>query len=71
MEMLPMRDGRTTTNDEQGKIELLSKWMLDAEFRNLVMLRNWNGNENQNKDKFKILLNRLITKITKKSCTKF
>ena len=26
-------DGRTT-NDEQGKIELLSKWMLDAEFRN-------------------------------------
>ena len=22
------------TNDEQGKIELLSKWMLDAEFRN-------------------------------------
>ena len=27
--MLPMRDGQTT-NDEQGKIELLSQWMLDG-----------------------------------------
>ena len=28
--MSPMRDVRTTTNDEQGKIELLSQWMLDG-----------------------------------------
>ena len=25
------------TNDEQGKIELLSQWMLDAEFRNSIL----------------------------------
>ena len=29
-----MRDGRTN-NDKQVKIELLSQWMLEAEFRNL------------------------------------
>ena len=31
--MLPMRDVRTNERtNEQGKIELLSFWMLDAEF---------------------------------------
>ena len=30
--MLPGRDERT--NNEQGKIELLSQWTLEAEFRN-------------------------------------
>ena len=30
MEMLPMRDGRTNDDDEQGKIVLLSQWMLDG-----------------------------------------
>ena len=28
------------TDDEQGKIELLSLWMLDAEFRNLLEYNN-------------------------------
>ena len=37
--MLPMRDGQT---NEQGKIELLSLWMLDAEFRNKMTLRQSN-----------------------------
>ena len=33
--MLPMRDGRTDVRtNEQGKIELLSQWKLEAEFRN-------------------------------------
>ena len=31
-----MRDGRT--NDEQLKIELLSQWKLEAEFRNIFYL---------------------------------
>ena len=31
--MLPMQDERTT-NNEQLKIELLSQWKLEAEFRN-------------------------------------
>ena len=30
-----MRDGQTTTNDKQVKIELLSQWMLEAEFRKI------------------------------------
>ena len=35
VEMLPLRDERT--NDKQTvKIELLSQWMLEAEFRNFL-----------------------------------
>ena len=29
-----MRDGRTTTTNNKLKIELLSQWKLEAEFRN-------------------------------------
>ena len=30
-----------TTNDEQLKIELLSQWKLEAEFRNIVKSGDW------------------------------
>ena len=38
-----MRDGRQTTNErtnEQVKIELLSRWKLEAEFRNFHAIVN-------------------------------
>ena len=36
--MLPMRDKQRTNNEQQLKIELLSQWKLEAEFRNLSAL---------------------------------
>ena len=41
-----MRDGQT--NDEQPKIELLSQWKLEAEFRNYVLI-HFQYNELKNK----------------------
>ena len=36
-----MRDKRTTNNEQQLKIELLSQWKLEAEFRNFLKINGF------------------------------